>query len=850
MGSYQAVSQFGPSAANEIADLNTRLGITGDELESVATGVLKAKGAFGEFDTNQYGAALRSFNRDASESNAILDHMGTVAQATGAPIGSLVNELQTYGPVLSNLGLSLEDTVSFFGKLNEAGVDTSRIMPGINASMRKAAAEGVTDLRRHLNGAIESIRAANTDTEALTLATATFGAEGAQRMTAAIRSGILPSLDELNTAFGESAGKTTEVFKAQRSFRDVLDETKNKVMAFVGPAGDYVGVVGSMATTVFGFLTAFPAAAAPVAVAARAVWAALGGPVGLVIAGIVALGAAFYTFRRQIGDALSSVINFVRPWFVKFLGIYVSAAEVMDRLFGTNLTASVQKAIDKLDGMAEGAADWADSMGEAADVVSTETVPAVESYSESLAGGPTGGAAGAAVTATTETRNFLDTVKEIPTYAGQAINSIGRLGAVGGDFIREQGGALGSNFGNAFNSGFLSGPGGLVTVLPEGMVNTIAATTDQTRPTWAEFGKQVATSFAESFTARLVRTFEAGGSFMGALKAQLAEMGQNLQGFLGQKLSGVLNMVPLIGPLLAQFGPALIAGIGNLAGKVWGAISGVFGPSAEQTAARESFASLHTFIKEELSGLATYTAEVQSAIAQGWDRTLAETVAGFLAAGEAAGVSRDEAFRLYEQYQQAVRDGNTTVIAEIEQTLQAWVASTKDSVVELDAVVVHSAKDIGDQFRGLTVDEAAALGKALIGLGHQANRAFTRIHDSALGAGSALANKLLPALHSVARAINAIPTDVHINYHGTFSGQHAEGRAHGGPVNAFSPYIVGERGPELFVPTQPGTIIPNGGGGGGRGRDIVIHLRSEMDRHVVSKEMIRVHEETLDRAGY
>lgn len=36
-----------------------------------------------------------------------------------------------------------------------------------------------------------------------------------------------------------------------------------------------------------------------------------------------------------------------------------------------------------------------------------------------------------------------------------------------------------------------------------------------------------------------------------------------------------------------------------------------------------------------------------------------------------------------------------------------------------------------------------------------------------------------------------------------------EARAFGGPVNANMPYIVGERGPELFVPNTPGTIIPN-----------------------------------------
>ena len=42
------------------------------------------------------------------------------------------------------------------------------------------------------------------------------------------------------------------------------------------------------------------------------------------------------------------------------------------------------------------------------------------------------------------------------------------------------------------------------------------------------------------------------------------------------------------------------------------------------------------------------------------------------------------------------------------------------------------------------------------------------------------------------------------------------GRATGGLVSAGRGYLVGERGPELFVPTSAGKIEPNGGQRGGR----------------------------------
>jgi hypothetical protein len=55
-------------------------------------------------------------------------------------------------------------------------------------------------------------------------------------------------------------------------------------------------------------------------------------------------------------------------------------------------------------------------------------------------------------------------------------------------------------------------------------------------------------------------------------------------------------------------------------------------------------------------------------------------------------------------------------------------------------------------------------------------------------------------------------------------------RARGGPVAAKTAYIVGEQGPELFVPSGNGTIIPNGGNGsqvsmaGGAGSGFTMHV--------------------------
>ena len=48
---------------------------------------------------------------------------------------------------------------------------------------------------------------------------------------------------------------------------------------------------------------------------------------------------------------------------------------------------------------------------------------------------------------------------------------------------------------------------------------------------------------------------------------------------------------------------------------------------------------------------------------------------------------------------------------------------------------------------------------------------------------------------------------------GLFSG--IFGKANGGPVSRKTPYMVGERGPEIFVPHSSGKVIPNNRIGGG-----------------------------------
>jgi hypothetical protein len=64
------------------------------------------------------------------------------------------------------------------------------------------------------------------------------------------------------------------------------------------------------------------------------------------------------------------------------------------------------------------------------------------------------------------------------------------------------------------------------------------------------------------------------------------------------------------------------------------------------------------------------------------------------------------------------------------------------------------------------------------------------------------------------------------------------GRAMGGPVSRGTSYVVGEQGPELFVPNTSGKIIPNGGSGGGT--TINLTVNGAIDAEGTARTIINV----------
>lgn len=104
-----------------------------------------------------------------------------------------------------------------------------------------------------------------------------------------------------------------------------------------------------------------------------------------------------------------------------------------------------------------------------------------------------------------------------------------------------------------------------------------------------------------------------------------------------------------------------------------------------------------------------------------------------------------------------------------------------------------------------------------------------------------LANKAYTALSRLVKFINENPIALGSTGVAGFSLQKlfGGGKAMGGPVNAGTTYMVGERGPELFVPNTSGTIVPNNRLGG-QGTIINLTVNGAIDGESTARQIVRI----------
>lgn len=207
-----------------IGEVNTRFGLTGEACSELSKQFIEFANINGtDLNTaiDNVDEIMTKFGVDSKDTASVLGILTKAGQDTGLSMETLEGALTTNGSAFKEMGLDLTSSVNLLAQLEANGVDTSIAITGLKKAVINATSDGKS-ADEALKETIDSIKNAETETEALSAATELFGSKGAAEMTQAIREGRL-SIDDLTGSLGDYASTVEDTYNETL---DPWDETQ------------------------------------------------------------------------------------------------------------------------------------------------------------------------------------------------------------------------------------------------------------------------------------------------------------------------------------------------------------------------------------------------------------------------------------------------------------------------------------------------------------------------------------------------------------------------------------------------------------------------------------------------
>ncbi len=150
------------ATASQVTGLQTelaKLGFSQDVIEKLTPATLKfAKAVDTDLSSAAAfaGAAMRMFNKDASEAESVMATFAVATTKSALDFSKLESSLSTVGPVANSFGFSVEETTALLGQLANAGFDASSAATATrNIILNLADSNG--DLAQALGGPVTNL---------------------------------------------------------------------------------------------------------------------------------------------------------------------------------------------------------------------------------------------------------------------------------------------------------------------------------------------------------------------------------------------------------------------------------------------------------------------------------------------------------------------------------------------------------------------------------------------------------------------------------------------------------------------------------------------------------------------
>lgn len=250
---FRNVAKEVPNSFDEIstaiADLNTRLDLTGPDLQNLAVQMLNLSRVTGtDLSSNIESAAqaFRAFNLDTKDYGASLDYVFKVSQSTGIGIDRLLSILKTSSPALQQLGLDFQSAATLVGQLEKAGVNVEQAMTGLNRAIANMAKEGIKDANKAVSELFNRIKNAPNDMKATEMAVEIFGTKAGPTLAKAIREGKM-SFDELMNSLKSNSESINKVANETDDWAEKFAKLKNQLLLALEPlAGQLFDAINNL----------------------------------------------------------------------------------------------------------------------------------------------------------------------------------------------------------------------------------------------------------------------------------------------------------------------------------------------------------------------------------------------------------------------------------------------------------------------------------------------------------------------------------------------------------------------------------------------------------------------------
>ena len=242
MGSVESVATRVPAsfehASTAVADLNTRMGLTGEPLEQLSGQFLELARITGGDVAQQIALGTRAFGDwdvAVEDTEATLDKFFRGAQASGATVDDLMGKVVQFGSPLRQMGFGLEESIAMFAKFEKEGVNAELVVGSLRQGLGRMARAG-EDAPSTFRRVVGEIEAMEDPTKAVASAMELFGARAGPDMAAAIREGRF-DLDELMSAIEDGSDTIMQAGADTMTFADKWQMLKNRATPHLAAFG-------------------------------------------------------------------------------------------------------------------------------------------------------------------------------------------------------------------------------------------------------------------------------------------------------------------------------------------------------------------------------------------------------------------------------------------------------------------------------------------------------------------------------------------------------------------------------------------------------------------------------------